>query len=826
MNLALQKSQKPASVANKHDVAETVPFRAVDLLQASPTFRRESALPSWLGASDSGALVPPLELGGADAEIGGDTARCLGYEQQSPMLFGSEHYADSRTDVLDVQSEESVEIVEPPAHFVDEHFESASDREVTAPRHVWDEMVSSSFAQFRQTNPMLLYPWETGPLADIFNFQQDPLPLCPGLAEMEAEPQAGQEARIQQQLQRFLLDSAKYVHAVKSVQDLSYFDAKSQKLELACGQWLNLLAIDGSASGVGPQHVKTLQRDHTGEEAFIILKACFGAKSPATLLKRSCAFRRYVAWFNKHAYADQQESRPFPLDEVCVWEYFLWLRIQRNASGKGFTVPASFLEAVRFAKFTLDLFGTDSVLGSRRLLGFAALERQAMGPTRQAPGMQIEHLRRLHDILNSDANRIDRLGAGCFLLCTYGRARWSDLRYIERVEIEPRETLTLYTAEHKTAAVGLRRQQYLPIVIPWEGIVSDNWVETFLQLYSAAGLDIDAKPLGPLLPAPRVDGTFCARPLSTSEAAEWLRGLLEGTSDSGNLRSHSMKATLLGWCAQAGLDKKSRAVLGHHCSAVSGSEVVYSRQLQTRALRKLGHILRRVRSGLSLEDSAMRDFGLVSTPAPCTPAGAAKTPLPTVPGPTAEHGSGSPHVDSAAVAEALESAAGLEELQSAKEELLDNEMVESAADRLTLYPVEVVAAGVVQIDSSSGSDSTSSSYDSESSVSHVPAKEQSVRYTETIPQGVDFYRHAKNGIVHKCQLGSQVSSCKLNMSGNYKKLERMFHVKLPKCLRCFPKDSNRIRNLDQLSQSLDSCVKRARASENSEKVSEIIEPKG
>ena len=181
MNLALQKSQKPASVANKHDVAETVPFRAVDLLQASPTFRRESALPSWLGASDSGALVPPLELGGADAEIGGDTARCLGYEQQSPMLFGSEHYADSRTDVLDVQSEESVEIVEPPAHFVDEHFESASDREVTAPRHVWDEMVSSSFAQFRQTNPMLLYPWETGPLADIFNFQQDPLPLCPGL---------------------------------------------------------------------------------------------------------------------------------------------------------------------------------------------------------------------------------------------------------------------------------------------------------------------------------------------------------------------------------------------------------------------------------------------------------------------------------------------------------------------------------------------------------------------------------------------------------------------------------------------------------------------
>lgn len=119
--------------------------------------------------------------------------------------------------------------------------------------------------------------------------------------------------------------------------------------------------------------------------------------------------------------------------------------------------------------------------------------------------------------------------------------------------------------------------------------------------------------------------------LAASEAAEWLRALLRGTKDANTFRSHSMKATLLGWCARAGLDKESRAVPGHHCSALDGSEVVYSRQLQTRALRKLGLVLRRVRAGLTFEDGAMREFGLASTPAPFTPTAAKRTPVPPVP---------------------------------------------------------------------------------------------------------------------------------------------------------------------------------------------------
>lgn len=194
----------------------------------------------------------------------------------------------------------------------------------------------------------------------------------------------------------------------------------------------------------------------------------------------------------------------------------------------------------------------------------AAIEKRDKGPTRQAPGLEVEHIRKLHEILESDSNTIDRLGASCFLVPIYGRARWSDLRFVDHIELDKQRngSMTLYTSEHKTSSVGLRREQFLPITVPWEGISSASWVEKFLDVYALAGLDITKRPLGPLLPAPKMNGDFCKRPLSTSEAASWLRALLTGTTNADSFRSHSMKATIIMRAAsriiaQLSVDQKS-----------------------------------------------------------------------------------------------------------------------------------------------------------------------------------------------------------------------------------------------------------------------------
>jgi len=106
----------------------------------------------------------------------------------------------------------------------------------------------------------------------------------------------------------------------------------------------------------------------------------------------------------------------------------------------------------------------------------------------------------------------DRSGVGLesFVIQTVDSHGWK--RYIDHIVSEPggHGSLTLYTTEHKTASVGARREQYLPIAVPWEGVTSDPWLETFLELYERLGLKVDRKPHGPLLPAPKANGTFCS----------------------------------------------------------------------------------------------------------------------------------------------------------------------------------------------------------------------------------------------------------------------------------------------------------------------------
>ena len=208
----------------------------------------------------------------------------------------------------------------------------------------------------------------------------------------------------------------------------------------------------------------------------------------------------------------------------------------------------------------------------------------------------------------------------------------------------------------------------------------------------------------------------------------------------------------------------------------------------------------------------MREFGLIRTPMPATPTCAARTPL----GPTAvtvavsHQPAQTQGMD--AVTEAVQAAVAMEEQQSVKEKDLDSSLVESAADKLTLFPVELVAAGVVEIESSSGSDSSSSSTESDSSSTVPVANDSLVRYTEEVPPGQEFFKHCKSGIVHCCKSNELTSRCKLSMGANFKKLDRKFHFKYPKCLRCFPKDSDRIRSVQQMADNLDAFLKKARSS--------------
>jgi len=157
-----------------------------------------------------------------------------------------------------------------------------------------------------------------------------------------------------------------------------------------CGQWLGLLSCERHAPGVGEQLAEDMQRDPTGCRASETLRASFGVKSPQTILKRAACLGRYFKWHTKwRSDATQAITSPLPLTEHDVWEFFAWLRDCRRSTGRGYTNAATLLETVRFAEFTLNLKQTEVILESRRLLGFAAIERLNQGsyPTGASIGL-------------------------------------------------------------------------------------------------------------------------------------------------------------------------------------------------------------------------------------------------------------------------------------------------------------------------------------------------------------------------------------------------------------------------------------------------------
>ena len=165
-----------------------------------------------------------------------------------------------------------------------------------------------------------------------------------------------------------------------------------------------------------------------------------------------------------------------------------------------------------------------------------------------------------------------------------------------------------------------------------------------------------------------------------------------------------------------------------------------------------------------------------------------------------------------AVAAATEQALELEELQSVKEEMLDQQSIENAAGELTVFPIEAVASGIVEIESSSGSDSDSSSSSDDSSSSGTVVQAQGPHVVEDVPEGVEYYKHAKSGLVHSCKLGESFTKCRTQVGSNLRKLKRRIFV-------VHPKDNNRIRSCDQLVARLDTALRQTRA-----RTSEVSQP--
>lgn len=164
---------------------------------------------------------------------------------------------------------------------------------------------------------------------------------------------------------------------------------------------------------------------------------------------------------------------------------------------------------------------------------------------------------------------------GCWLFALYARARWSDIRYIHKAQLDRYHVdghvcgfFECTTKYHKTSTSMERKARFMPLVCPLIGITGIDWTTPWLGAVASLGLDIDQVPVGSLCRALNSSGELSARHLTTSEVTDLLNHFLE-TTEANRASSHSLKETTLSWSAKSGIDEDSRPLLGHHESTMN-----------------------------------------------------------------------------------------------------------------------------------------------------------------------------------------------------------------------------------------------------------------
>lgn len=271
-----------------------------------------------------------------------------------------------------------------------------------------------------------------------------------------------------------------------------------------------------------------------------------------------------------------------------------------------------------------------------------------------------------------------------------------------------------------------------------------------------------------------------------------------------------MKVTFCVWASRAGFSKEHRATLSHHATAVHGSDIVYSRELQSTAIRKLQMLLKKIRVGVEgganseqvREMTAPYDTLRVSAVrTPVLQAGAPQTPVPDA------TTLAQPSTPNAAVVVANDDIDA--RLVECKEEDDLHKLCEKAFSDSRPFGEKHTVNEMIESDSSSGSSSSDSSSDSDSSDDeHFANAIPSQAYSETVPAGRGYVVRKKSKIMHCTASNGRTTKCKAQITDNFFRTERVIKFRFPRCVRCFPKDHNRLTSYDDVINFLDDAAKK------------------
>ena len=344
-----------------------------------------------------------------------------------------------------------------------------------------------------------------------------------------------------------------FLQHIRDIPERTWREEREAKWEMAIRRWIALLETwraDASQLVLAVQAQDTFQK-----KAQILVDIVFN-KAPQTILKRANSLAKLCGLL-------QQQGLTFPCNEE---QFYVFLRNEISAKAPSSRLK-SYFEALVFCRYVLGVEDLQKVTDSRRCLG--ASSARALTCPRQADPFTVEQLCRFHAILISGTELWDRAMCGMIFFCAYGRSRWSDAQHAEELicDKEPEDILQfleVHTTVHKTARAYHLRHMFLPVAAPAHGVTTDSWGEQWMDVRRMLAIE-DLKKF-PLMPAPDCNLEPTRRPISTSEAKQWMHYLLgqDLIRPGAKLTSHSCKCTCLSYLAKRGAGYEDRLILGYH----------------------------------------------------------------------------------------------------------------------------------------------------------------------------------------------------------------------------------------------------------------------
>ena len=437
-------------------------------------------------------------------------------------------------------------------------------------------------SQYRlpERNP-LRHPWEEGVFGEIFGMPGSELLPSLKRATMTALDGDGEASGCavpsSTKRSRVLDKGVSFASVVKVRAPVSWSEQREAQFEIGIDLWLSLMKDWGRC-----KFIELLDSEPPGDAQRAVVTDVFRGKAPSTLLKRGRAVAHLQAFL-------EGRFATFPCLERDLYSFLK----KMESDGLPKSRCTGLLEALAFVRHVIGVEEAECLIKSRRCRGIGVVEE--FKESKQAPPLTVRQLLKLHETLETHADPWTRHSAGCVLIATYSRCRWSDIQYAVELIIDRSSEgvlvyLELRIGVHKTCRLQSKRHRFLHVVSPCLGL------KDFGEQWLCSRKDIGLEHVGsmPFCPAPDVNGEPTVRGNDSEEATAWMR-LLFQDEPAVEPSSKSFKATVLSWAAKREFDGLSIQRLGYHASG--GLDIVYSRDAQAPYILIVERLLAEVRDG-------------------------------------------------------------------------------------------------------------------------------------------------------------------------------------------------------------------------------------